>query len=46
MYELSQSDEIQRKARKSVQDALKNHGNNFTYESINEMQYLEQCING
>lgn len=46
MYELSQSDEIQRKARESVQEALKKHGNSFTYESVNEMHYLEQCVNG
>lgn len=45
MYELSINQDIQKKARDSVQQVLKKHGNNLTYESINEMDYLEQCIN-
>lgn len=45
LYELAQNQEIQEKARKSVTNALANHDNNFTYEAMQEMEYLEQCIN-
>lgn len=46
MYELSLHEDIQKKARKEVQEVLKKHGGELTYESVNEMQYLEQVING
>lgn len=46
MYELSINTDIQRKARDSVKGVLKKHGNKLTYEAVNEMQYLEQCVNG
>jgi cytochrome P450 family 6 len=46
MYELSVNEDIQDKARESVKDALEKHGNKLTYESVNEMDYLEQCVNG
>lgn len=46
MYELSINMDIQKKARESVLEALKKHGNNFTYESVNDMNYIEQCVNG
>lgn len=46
MYELSVNEDIQAKARESVKDVLKKHGNKLTYESVNEMDYLEQCVNG
>jgi len=45
MYELSINDEIQRKARESVIKVLEKHGNEYTYEAVNEMDYIEQCIN-
>lgn len=45
MYELSINEEIQRKARESVKEVLKRHGNNLTYEAVNEMNYVEQCVN-
>lgn len=45
LYELSQNQEVQDKARDSVTTALANHDGKFTYEAMQEMEYLEQCIN-
>lgn len=45
MYELSINEDIQRKARDSVKEVLKKRGNDFSYETVNEMYFLEQCIN-
>lgn len=46
MYELSQHDDIQKKAREEVKKVLQKHKNKLTYESVNDMRYLEQCIEG
>jgi hypothetical protein len=46
MYELAVNENFQKKARESVQRVLKKHGNILNYESVSEMDYLEQCING
>lgn len=46
MYELAKDKVIQQKARESVMKSLEKNDNNFTYDSIHEMTYLEQCING
>jgi len=47
MYELSINQEIQKKARESVEKAIEAHGNKLTYESVNsDMHYLEQCVKG
>jgi cytochrome P450 family 6 len=45
MYEFAINEEIQEKARESVMEVLKRHNDQFTYESVNEMNYLEQCVN-
>ncbi|KAG4072089.1 hypothetical protein HA402_015588 [Bradysia odoriphaga] len=45
MYELSINEDIQRKARESVIKVLEKHGNEYTYEAVNDMEYVEQCIN-
>lgn len=45
LYELSQNKEIQEKARQSIAQAIKKHGG-LTYEAVNDMKYLEQCIEG
>nr|AAF97936.1 cytochrome P450 CYP6N3v1 [Aedes albopictus] len=44
LYELAQNSELQDKARKSVMDSIKKHGS-LTYEAIQDMQYIDQCIN-
>lgn len=46
MYELSINEDIQEKARQSVKEILKKHNGALNYESVGEMNYLEQCING
>lgn len=45
LYELSLNQEIQDKARKSIREVLARHDGKITYESLNEMTYLEQIIN-
>lgn len=46
LYELSLQPEVQEKARQSVKTVMKKHGNEFTYEAMMEMDYIENCING
>lgn len=46
LHELSINQEIQEKARKNVLDVLARHEGKITYDAINEMTYLEQCIKG
>lgn len=46
LYELSHNKEIQEKARESILQTLQKHENCLTYDAINEMDYLEKCING
>lgn len=46
LHELSLNQEIQEKARKNVQEVLSRHDGKITYDSLSEMTYLEQCING
>lgn len=45
MYEFSINLKIQDKVRKSVREILMKHNNEYTYDAVNEMNYLEQCIN-
>ncbi|KAL9708003.1 hypothetical protein quinque_011521 [Culex quinquefasciatus] len=44
MYELARNPDIQDKARKSVSEVLKQHGS-MSYEAVQDMKYLECCIN-
>lgn len=46
LHELSQNPDIQEKARKEIEEVLAKHDGKITYEALNEMRYLEQCING
>lgn len=46
LHELSLNQEIQDKARKDVLDVLARYDGKITYDAINEMTYLEQCIKG
>lgn len=44
MFEFSINEDIQEKARRSVRAALAKHGNQFTYDAVGDMNYLEQCV--
>uniref|UniRef100_U5ENJ2 Putative cytochrome n=1 Tax=Corethrella appendiculata TaxID=1370023 RepID=U5ENJ2_9DIPT len=44
LYELAKNPEYQEKARQSIAETIKKH-NELSYEAINDMHYLEQCIN-
>ncbi|XP_058820808.1 cytochrome P450 6A1-like [Topomyia yanbarensis] len=44
LYELALNSELQDKARADVMETLKKHGS-MTYEAIQEMNYIGQCIN-
>jgi cytochrome P450 family 6 len=46
LYELAMNQDIQEKARQSIQKVLEKHGGNLTYDAITEMTYITQCING
>lgn len=46
LYELARDQSVQDKARKCVQEILTRHGGNITYDAINEMTYIDHCING
>lgn len=45
LHELSLNEDIQEKARNNIREVLARHDGKITYESLNEMTYLEQCIN-
>lgn len=45
LYELSLNDELQEKVRQHVKDVIEKHGS-LNYEAVNDMHYLEQCVNG
>jgi cytochrome P450 family 6 len=46
LHELSQNPDIQQRVRESIADVLEKHDGKITYEALNDMHYLEQCING
>lgn len=46
LYELAANPDIQAKVRDEVKQTLDKHGGKFTYESIFEMNYLNQVFNG
>jgi cytochrome P450 family 6 len=46
LYELAANQEIQAKARECVRSTLKKHNGELTYESMIDMTYVTQCING
>lgn len=46
LLELAQNPQIQDKLRNEIQATLKKHGNQITYDSIQEMKYLDQVVLG
>lgn len=46
MHELAMNEDIQAKVRGEVSSVLKNYEGELTYESLSEMKYLQQVIDG
>lgn len=46
LFELSQNQAVQDKARECVKKVLANHGGVLSYEALMEMHYVENCISG
>lgn len=46
LYEIAKDDAIQRKVQVEIDTVLAQHNGQFTYESTNELKYLECCIDG
>ena len=46
LYELSVQQGIQEKLRDEIDSVLDRHNGKLSYESIHQMSYLEQVING
>jgi cytochrome P450 family 6 len=46
LFELSQNQAVQDKARDSVRKVLAKHDGLFTYEAMMEMTFIENCISG
>jgi cytochrome P450 family 6 len=46
LYELALNPDIQERLRAEIDTVLQKHGGNITYESIFEMKYLENVVDG
>lgn len=46
LYELAYRESIQDRLRCEIKDVLAKHGGEVTYESLAEMTYLDQVVNG
>lgn len=46
LYELAIAQDIQDRVRKEIKEVLKKHDDNFTYEAVQDMKYLEQVLDG
>lgn len=46
LFELGRHPEIQEKVRDCIQETLKEHNNELTYEAMIDMKYLDQAIKG
>lgn len=44
MYELTQNVEIMKRAQKDIKDTLNKFNGEITYESINEMKFIDLCV--
>lgn len=46
LFELSVNLQHQRKARQEVNDVLRKHNGEFTYEALTDMHFIERCVLG
>ena len=46
LYELSVHPEIQSRLREEITEVLQKYNNEITYDSIQEMKYLDMVVNG
>lgn len=46
LYELAKNATIQKKVQKEIDETLKKHNGEITYAAVQEMKYLESCIDG
>lgn len=46
MYEMSKNPATQKKAQQEIDQVLARYNGKLTYESINEMKYVENCLDG
>lgn len=46
LYELARNSSIQQKVQEEIDSILQKHNGKITYDSINEMKFLECCIDG
>lgn len=46
LYELAKFPDVQNKAHAEIDEVLAKHNGQLTYDSMNEMKYLECCIDG
>lgn len=46
LYEMALNEEIQTQARQEIFDVLKKHNNEFSYDAIMDMKYLQQIVDG
>lgn len=46
LFELGRNKDIQKKVQQEIDEVLAKHDNEITYDSLTDMKYLEQCIDG
>lgn len=46
LYELCEHPEMQEKTRQELFKVLKKYDNEITYDSLNELEYMQQVIDG
>lgn len=46
LYELALNQDIQNKLRDEINSAIERHGGKLTYETMMDIPYLDQVING
>lgn len=46
LYEVSKNKDVQQKIQNEIDNVLAKHDGKITYESVNEMKYLDNCIDG